>query len=1321
MAVIDSLEVQLQGNAKSAGAAIDDLNKKLDGLIDRIGSLGNLPGMSAMAENLRQFTAGISAATKSAEPQMRKVSRTAEEVSKKFENLGKGFKLSGTADYIQKQLDSYKNALAGARLKEEELSAKGRIDTKGYEDAAANVQKYTNIVESLTGQLQEMQSTAQSLDSINIHLMSDSDLQAMDDIARLGETRPFENIWEGAEIPPELKAGADSTETSVQSLSEKMHDFQKMLSQLVVPDVQEGNLDKLYAALEKAEAKLGQLRVKLENGVTMGRIAESVDDSGFRSLQEQIAIAEKQAEALRVKIAQVGSQSGATGEIDVFRDALSRLSAAGKKAGAALSGFASATKKIGAGLAGAASKIAGLVKSMSGLKKSSDKMSISLSGGFRTFLKYAFGLEGIRAALNKLQGGFRDGMKNLAQYSGEVNASMSLLSNSVNQTKNAFAAAAAPILNAFAPAINQIIQLCIRAANAVNQFVSSLLGGNTWIKAKALTDDYAGSVNKAGKAAKGALRQFDELKTITLQDKDGGSGSASAGDMFETVSTDSGISGFAAHLRELAESGDWEEIGLVIAGKLNAGFQKIKGFISWESVGDKITEFTSAVTSGLNGLVDGTDFGLIGQTIGAGISTVAYTLNQLITGFDWTALGTKFADGISGLAAEVDFTNLGELIGNKFMTVWDILYGLVTGLDWETIGTELGNLLNGVVGSIDLSAMGAVLGQSFTGMFRAAIDFVAAFDWSGLGENIYSGINTFFANTDFAAIGQGISDFAAGLLDTMAVAISGTDWLKVGDSVAQALNNIDWVSVIGSLAQTVGEAAEGALNIVTGFVEGMDWGKLGSDLWESLVAIITGIDWGTLVSQAFELLGAAVAGAAGLIGGLVTAIGNTLEEAIFSVGDYFSGFIEDAGGNIVSGILNGILNGLANIGQWISEHIFQPFIDGFKAAFGIHSPSTVMAEMGNFLMEGLLGGITALIDTVVDAIQIVWNGIKGVFDGFMQFFKGVFTGDWRAAWDGVKQIFSSVWDGIKGIASIAVNTVSGIIGTAWNGIKNVTSTVWNGIKTFVSGLWNGIKTNAFNVFNGIKTTITNIWEGIKTVTTNVWNGIKNAVKTPINAIIGFINGMVSGVVGGMNGMIGALNKISIDVPGWVTSLTGIEKFGFNLSYIEAPQIPYLAKGAVFRGGEPFLAVVNDQKMGQTNIEAPLKTIQEAVRIELDKFSANFRMAMPDTSVYSYRPMTAPEIGYAGAYGNYQHDMSAYMPGGYNSGGSGLLAMTEAQAYNMVYTAVSTAMRNNKASDGDINLQVNLDGDVVYRDIVKRTREQSNRIFGGRLVLADEVY
>ena len=46
-------------------------------------------------------------------------------------------------------------------------------------------------------------------------------------------------------------------------------------------------------------------------------------------------------------------------------------------------------------------------------------------------------------------------------------------------------------------------------------------------------------------------------------------------------------------------------------------------------------------------------------------------------------------------------------------------------------------------------------------------------------------------------------------------------------------------------------------------------------------------------------------------------------------------------------------------------------------------------------------------------------------------------------------------------------------------------------------------------------------------------------------------------------------------------------------------VPALARGRVLPGGKPFLAIVNDQPKGQTNVEAPLQTIVDAMNIALN--------------------------------------------------------------------------------------------------------------------------
>ena len=145
-----------------------------------------------------------------------------------------------------------------------------------------------------------------------------------------------------------------------------------------------------------------------------------------------------------------------------------------------------------------------------------------------------------RMVLRKIISGIGDGFKNLAQYSSQVNASMSLLWNSFRQLGNSIAAAASPLLNAFAPALNTIIQLVIKAVNAINQLISAMLGLGVWTRAKTLTDDYAKSLQKAGGAAKDLKKTvlgFDELNQ--LQDnKNSGGGTTSPANMFEEVAVE---------------------------------------------------------------------------------------------------------------------------------------------------------------------------------------------------------------------------------------------------------------------------------------------------------------------------------------------------------------------------------------------------------------------------------------------------------------------------------------------------------------------------------------------------------------------------------------------------------------------------------------------------------------------------------------------------------------------------------------------------------------------------------------------------------------
>lgn len=276
----------------------------------------------------------------------------------------------------------------------------------------------------------------------------------------------------------------------------------------------------------------------------------------------------------------------------------------------------------------------------------------------------------------------------------------------------------------------------------------------------------------------------------------------------------------------------------------------------------------------------------------------------------------------------------------------------------------------------------------------------------------------------------------------------------------------------------------------------------------------------------------------------------------------------------------------------------------------------VLVPLISWIVENIVPVIAPIIETVgtvvLDLLGTIGNVVSGILDalgGLIDFIVGVFTGDWSKAWDGIKTIFSGIWkaisslfsgiwEALKNIVSGGIEFIKSLITTAWNAIKSLTSTIWNGIKTVLSGIWNGLKSGASTAFNAVKSVITSVWNAIKSVTSSIWNGIKNTIRSVINGIIGAINGMIRGVVNGLNAVIRALNRIHFSIPSWVPVFGG-RSFGFSLGTISAPQIPYLASGAVIPPNQEFLAVLGDQKQG-TNIEAPESLIRKIMREELAK-------------------------------------------------------------------------------------------------------------------------
>jgi len=269
----------------------------------------------------------------------------------------------------------------------------------------------------------------------------------------------------------------------------------------------------------------------------------------------------------------------------------------------------------------------------------------------------------------------------------------------------------------------------------------------------------------------------------------------------------------------------------------------------------------------------------------------------------------------------------------------------------------------------------------------------------------------------------------------------------------------------GALMQNLTQFITDSLNKASDFIAKIDWQGLGKKLYDSIYKEIASVNWTALLESIFKFLGSAIGAVSGLAWGFIKDLFvKTIIPALQDSGNYFSDKIEECGGNIVEGILKGVTDGMVNIFNWVAEHIFIPFIDGFKNAFGIHSPSTVMAEMGGYIISGLLKGITDTIGKVVATIEVIKLTIKTKFWEMV-----VDAQSWGS------QFISNIKNGISGGVYSVVNAVGNMNSQICNKIQELISSAWSWGSDFMQGFKSGID----SFINGVIDSVSGLASKIK--------------------------------------------------------------------------------------------------------------------------------------------------------------------------------------------------------------------------------------------------
>lgn len=536
----------------------------------------------------------------------------------------------------------------------------------------------------------------------------------------------------------------------------------------------------------------------------------------------------------------------------------------------------------------------------------------------------------------------------------------------------------------------------------------------------------------------------------------------------------------------------------------------------------KITDFAKKLKDAWKNA----DFTEIGQIVGT-------KLNDALNRIPWGPIqntsrkvGKSIGTFISGFVEVPDLgTNIGKTIAEAVNTGVGGINAFLDNTRWDSVGKFIGDGLNGAVDTIDWPGIGHLYAQKWNAIFTTIGESARTFKWSDFGKNLAAGVNQTIADFDWAGNGARIGDLAKGLLDTISTFLEQTDWRKLGESIRTFVVSIDWTGIVNELVRGFGAAA----------------GALGA-----------------------------------LIGGL---IGDAIKDAK----KYFQKKAEECGGSLWKGVLKGILDAIMNVAVWIKKNICDPFMKGFRNAFGIHSPSTVMAEMGKYLIEGMLNGIT-------DKISDIKQKFSEIKDAISKKWSEVQT-DTTKKWTQINDDTSKKMANLRDDAKTKFEEIRSKISDKWFSVRQNTETSWNNTKTSLAQKWSGIRSDASSKFENIRSTVAQKWTNLHGNTTSTWSQIGSSLKntwsdlkssasrafgTISDNILGCFRNLKNSLKSTMSGVANAIiSPIGSAVNGVISGVNWIlGKVGSSKSFAKW-QVPKFAQGSEGLQADT-LGVVNDQ-------------------------------------------------------------------------------------------------------------------------------------------------
>lgn len=635
-------------------------------------------------------------------------------------------------DYRQK-MQALSSSIAGVDSKLEGIKRKAQV---AMDSPSKSTQKLGRALNAATDALQKNQQRFEDITRAGERTAKEME-KVSQKMAEMGKT--YQAIMDakasGVDLGTPIQKQMDAAAEKVDQLYNRIANLKQQLAATKGTNYTAVFDGDEMLNVEDVGARIRKLTNEAETaGQAVAKLAAAIDNIGEDNLkfanESGLARLRKQMEASAEKADKLGEKLGQSGKkaeemADKVRQNSQALNSNAKslsRTSVLCNALTSAGSRIGGVFSGIKSKILGIGNA----SRSSTGRIESLLRSIRRISLVHLGLRLTRSLFGELSTA-------VTRYMDTNDAAAA----SINRLRNGLTNALAPAINLIVNLLSKVMPYLIGIVDAVASLITNIFGeGWTTVSTGAgaaadATKDVADKTKDAAKAQKEynkLVAGFDEIEKLEKQSDAGGSGgSGGSGGKAKQDKAD-GAEGIAGKLPKwleslihdidgLLEKGNFYGIGTRISETLNNATKAVDDWFN-NVLRPKGVLWAGRFADVFNGLVEGYDWGLLGDTISDGLLAAIDIAGTFIRNARFESLGKGIATGINRAIKRINESdiNFGSFLADLLNAGIRGLYGFASTVKWSQIGTFVANNVNKFFKTVDWKKAGRTAGKLIAGL-----------------------------------------------------------------------------------------------------------------------------------------------------------------------------------------------------------------------------------------------------------------------------------------------------------------------------------------------------------------------------------------------------------------------------------------------------------------------------------------------------------------------------------------------------------------------------------------------------------------------------